>query len=588
MNCGEARSTGTYPAPYSPAVGRKRGLTVGIIVIDEPGRERDPGAARSPGRPEPANRVSRPAPSAAATTCPTPGAERSPSRSTAPIRTAARCRSRSRSTSTPTQPARRWSRSSRSKADPATRPRASRDSYLDLFAPLLDRRDLILIDNRGTGESGAINCAALQSYVGDQVTNVGDVRSAARRHRRRLRLRQRGRGHDRRCSTRCRSTKINLYGDSYGTFFGQTFAVRHPERLRSLILDAAYPIEGGDPWYRDSARAMRQAFRLACARSPMCAARGGDPIKRMNRMAEQLRVTPITGTAADADGIPRTVTIDAAGALVHRVGRVGHPRHLPRARPRDPRRAAATPGQRPAAPARRREPLHRRRRRPRGLLRGPLRRGDLPRLPAALGPDRRSVDPQRAVPGVARPTSTAPTRTRSRRSPRRSGSRSRSTSSTTACAGPRRRSRIHRSRHGTPFPRVPTLVFTGDLDSNTSPEGAAMVARQFGGTLVENVNYTHVSALGDFNRCASRIAQRFVRTLSPGDTSCSKDYNENRLVPHFARRSPRTCSARRTTSRSRAQPLRPRPIRSSAGGASTTYRASACGAGTSRAAATPS
>ena len=27
---------------------------------------------------------------------------------------------------------------------------------------------------------------------------------------------------------------VDLYGDSYGTFFGQTFAVRHPERLRTV------------------------------------------------------------------------------------------------------------------------------------------------------------------------------------------------------------------------------------------------------------------------------------------------------------------------------------------------------------------
>lgn len=29
-----------------------------------------------------------------------------------------------------------------------------------------------------------------------------------------------------------------LYGDSYGTFFSQAFAVRHPDRLDTLILDA--------------------------------------------------------------------------------------------------------------------------------------------------------------------------------------------------------------------------------------------------------------------------------------------------------------------------------------------------------------
>src|SRR3954470_19423554 len=38
--------------------------------------------------------------------------------------------------------------------------RASRGSYLQLNAPLLDRRNLLLVDARGTGSSGALECRA--------------------------------------------------------------------------------------------------------------------------------------------------------------------------------------------------------------------------------------------------------------------------------------------------------------------------------------------------------------------------------------------------------------------------------------------
>lgn len=44
---------------------------------------------------------------------------------------------------------------------------------------------------------------------------------------------------------------------------------------------------------------------------------------------------------------------------------------------------------------------------------------------------------------------------------------------------------------------------------------------------------THVAALSDFDRCASRIVRRFVRTLDAGDTSCAGEYNEMRLVDRF-------------------------------------------------------
>jgi hypothetical protein len=46
----------------------------------------------------------------------------------------------------------------------------------------------------------------------------------------------------------------------------------------------------------------------------------------------------------------------------------------------------------------------------------------------------------------------------------------------------------------------------------------------------------HVSALVDFDQCASRIVLRFVRTKRAGDTSCARRYHENRLVDTFAKR----------------------------------------------------
>ena len=85
------------------------------------------------------------------------------------------------------------------------------------------------------------------------------------------------------------------------------------------------------------------------------------------------------------------------------------------------------------------------------------------------------------------------------------------------------------------------LVFDGDLDSLTSPDGARDTAAHFpNSTYVETFNMTHVSALEDWNQCASLIARRFVRTQDPGDTSCRKDYRENRLVQRFARTAAQT------------------------------------------------
>jgi hypothetical protein len=89
---------------------------------------------------------------------------------------------------------------------------------------------------------------------------------------------------------------------------------------------------------------------------------------------------------------------------------------------------------------------------------------------------------------------------------------------------------------GAAYPGVPTLVLNGDLDTITASSGAVEVANRFpGSTFVEMANSFHVTAIYDHDHCASRIYVRFVRTLDPGDTSCSQRVAEVHVVRNFAR-----------------------------------------------------
>jgi hypothetical protein len=54
--------------------------------------------------------------------------------------------------------------------------------------------------------------------------------------------------------------EITLYGDSYGTFWAQSYAFRHGETLNALVLDSAYPARGESPRYGS-------LTRPGCARS---------------------------------------------------------------------------------------------------------------------------------------------------------------------------------------------------------------------------------------------------------------------------------------------------------------------------------
>jgi pimeloyl-ACP methyl ester carboxylesterase len=135
------------------------------------------------------------------------------------------------------------------------------------LAPLLRRRDLVFFDERGTGISGAIDCRPLQRGTVQEAIAIGEcanqlgptyaayttAEAAADMDAVRAAL-----GADR----------ITLYGDSYGTLFGQAYAVRYPSHLRGLILDSAYPAD--DPYYRTLYPAGVRALGLACRRAPHC------------------------------------------------------------------------------------------------------------------------------------------------------------------------------------------------------------------------------------------------------------------------------------------------------------------------------
>ena len=81
--------------------------------------------------------------------------------------------------------------------------------------------------------------------------------------------------------------RVDLYGDSYGSWFAQVFASRYPGLLRSVTLDSTYQVLELDPWYTTTVVTARRAFAQACQRSAACAAatRGGRAWARIGALA---------------------------------------------------------------------------------------------------------------------------------------------------------------------------------------------------------------------------------------------------------------------------------------------------------------
>jgi pimeloyl-ACP methyl ester carboxylesterase len=401
----------------------------------------------------------------------------------------------------------------------------SRGLYRALYTPLLKRRDLLLVDNRGTGRSDAIDCEPLQSAPVIRLRNVA------------------------RCGMHLSATsdlfgtalaaddlanvlaalnigRVDLYGDSYGTFFVQAFAGRHPRSVRSVVLDAAYPVAGGNPWYPSTGPEIRKAFELACSRSPVCTNLSGSSLSRVTRLIEALRTHRSTGIRVsdiafvmDAAGLDPLAyrDLDAASrayvdsndsvplarlvreAYVHDEGAGGSPESFSQGL-----FVAASCSDNPQAYDLRLEPTAREAEWHSALAR------------------KQAQDPDLYAPFTIDEFLTMPP----------------DYAYLQLCLGWPVPSALHPAGEpvppGTRFPAVPTLVLTGDLDTTTPPGEGAAAARLFPRARhVIIANTAHVSALGDAYGCAASIVRRFTETGKVND-ACVSTIPALHLVPSFA------------------------------------------------------
>ncbi len=214
----------------------------------------------------------------------------------------------------------------------------SRSEFLGIYNALRGSNNVLLFDRRGTGRSSVVKCAALQGFKTGQ--SRFQYLSAARACGVQLDTTFRYAGGPRQGQFVRASAlygtdnavqdfaavldalgfkKIDLYGDSYGTYFAQVFSARYPARLRSLTLDSSYAVRGLDPWYPTALATAKNAFTLACQRSAICAATRANTERDLERLAMRLRVRPLTGQYRDPtteETVTRTVDIKALLQLV--------------------------------------------------------------------------------------------------------------------------------------------------------------------------------------------------------------------------------------------------------------------------------
>jgi pimeloyl-ACP methyl ester carboxylesterase len=412
---------------------------------------------------------------------------------------------------------------------PVTDDRANR---VALWRPVSERRALILVDLRGTGRSTPLGCKAFSTTTADYVKRA------------RWCARQIGPKRDFYSTSQAvqdleqvlaanRAGRIDLYGDSYGSYAAEAYALRYPGRLRSLVLDGTYPLPGTDPALSDYIAAFRRGVRLTCERRPNCPSRlvGRSTVSLLADLVRRVRRKPIVGYAPDWQGTRIRIRLNEL-ALVWIASATyyfpGVYRDLPAAL-LAARRGYWKPILRLAAEtitldAGGEDPPH-----SSEALYLAVVCHDYPQLwdPATPMNGRRAEVRRRLAaypPGTFRPFSAAAW----------TGVDYEGALACLHWPSPARPDPP--DPPGATYPAVPTLVLNGDLDTITPSAGAREVARRFPtSTFVELRSSFHVTVIGDSDRCASRLYIRFLRRLDAGSTACAKRIGDVHLVRRFWR-----------------------------------------------------
>lgn len=402
---------------------------------------------------------------------------------------------------------------------------ASGQWYAEMLGPLLRDRALLVVDARGTGRSAPARCPSLD-------TDLSWGRAAAE------------------CAARlgAKATlyasalaaddlaaligalglgKVDLYGDSYGTFLAQVVAGHHPEIVHSMVLDGAYPVTGETAWYPTMGPAMRESFDTVCRRTPSCSRLPGSTVARLAAVLDVVRGQPAHVRAPGTDTRLHDVTVDPSAL----VGTAFNATYVPTTyREMDAALRAAL--QDDWLPLGRLVAQY--------TESGESASGGLPYSEAEM----LSVSCH-DYPQLFSPTATLPQR------PAQIAAAVRQMESDApAVYAPFTIAEFRRSdwssldmcttwpsgslspgRQPAPpsgaYPDVPTLVLTGEFDTITTPAEGAMVARQFPRSRhVIVANALHVTAGGNPAGCAPTLVRAFLRdaaaVLAGPPTACAE------------------------------------------------------------------
>jgi pimeloyl-ACP methyl ester carboxylesterase len=183
------------------------------------------------------------------------------------------------------------------------------------IAPALATRDLIVFDQRGTGQSNPLSCSALgagpglsqlQQLLGECALQIGAARggyTTAESVQDIEAIRQ-ALGYE----------KIVLYGTSYGTKVALEYAERYPQRVEAMVLDSVVAPSGPEAFELSTFQAIAPALEELCSHDA-CRGITASPVGDLARLVERLRTRPLSGVIDNGYGQPEMLKLGALELL---------------------------------------------------------------------------------------------------------------------------------------------------------------------------------------------------------------------------------------------------------------------------------
>jgi pimeloyl-ACP methyl ester carboxylesterase len=191
------------------------------------------------------------------------------------------------------------------------------EAFGQVYEPLVADRDLVLVDQRGTGLTEPSLACEEYTEWGEDTLGSGlsdeelDAQALAAIDECRERLIDDGVDFADYSSAASAADladlrvalgydEWNLYGISYGTRLAQAAMRDHPEGIRSVVLDAGYPVDA-DLYAEMPGNAVRamDALFAACAADPACAAAHPDLATTFAGLVAELNAAPAPVTVVD-------------------------------------------------------------------------------------------------------------------------------------------------------------------------------------------------------------------------------------------------------------------------------------------------